>query len=156
RINNNTRKVAEFYRSREAWCFLALESTRGALFGLTRRASKDRLCLATQEPSAASPAVAGGDSSGGGGGGYGQSSGSSLEQDAAGELEGKFLEAKAGATVLLSESRGLVQFVDMNMHAFRKVLKKLDKWTSGVSGREYFTSLIQTHPWINGDRAHGV
>lgn len=38
----------------------------------------------------------------------------------------------------------------------RKLLKKLDKWTGGVSGREYFTSLIQTHPWINGDRAHGV
>lgn len=33
----------------------------------------------------------------------------------------RFLEAKAGATVLLSESRDLVQFVDMNMHAFRYV-----------------------------------
>ncbi|CAN0316596.1 unnamed protein product [Ectocarpus sp. 12 AP-2014] len=152
RLEIEKEKVAEFYRSREAWCFLALESTRGALFGLTRRASKDRLCLATQEPAAAaSPAVGGGDS----GAGSGQSSGS-LEQDAAGELEGKFLEAKAGATVLLSESRDLVQFVDMNMHAFRKLLKKLDKWTGGVSGREYFTSLIQTHSWINGDRAHGV
>ena len=31
----------------------------------------------------------------------------------------RFLEAKAGATVLLSESRDLVQFVDMNMHGFR-------------------------------------
>ncbi|CAM9544698.1 unnamed protein product, partial [Ectocarpus sp. 13 AM-2016] len=62
----------------------------------------------------ASPAVGGGDS----GAGSGQSSGS-LEQDSAGELEGKFLEAKAGASVLLSESRDLVQFVDMNMHAFR-------------------------------------
>ena len=38
----------------------------------------------------------------------------------------------------------------------RKVLKKFDKWTTGVSGREYFTSLVQTQPWINGDRAHGV
>ncbi|CBJ32542.1 expressed unknown protein [Ectocarpus siliculosus] len=152
RLEIEKEKVAEFYRSREAWCFLALESTRGALFGLTRRASKDRLCLATQGPAAAaSPAVGAGDS----GTGNGQSSGS-LEQDTAGELEGKFLEAKAGATVLLSESRDLVQFVDMNMHAFRKLLKKLDKWTGGVSGREYFTSLIQTHSWINGDRAHGV
>jgi len=38
----------------------------------------------------------------------------------------------------------------------RKLLKKLDKWTSGVRGREYFTSLVQTQSWINGDRAHGV
>ena len=37
-----------------------------------------------------------------------------------------------------------------------KLLKKLDKWTSGVAGREYFTSLVQTQSWINGDRAHGV
>ncbi|CAN0149780.1 unnamed protein product [Pylaiella littoralis] len=136
RLEAEKDKVAEFYRSREAWCFVALESTRGALFGLTRRASKERLSLAVSASAVATPF--------------------SHEQNAAGELEGKFLEAKAGATVLLSESRDLVQFVDMNMHAFRKLLKKLDKWTSGVSGREYFTSMVQNTPWINGDRAHGV
>eukprot|EP00903_Cladosiphon_okamuranus_P019394 g17832.t1 len=143
RLELEKQKVAEFYRSREAWCFLALESTRGAIFGLTRRASKDRLCLAAHGPTAV-------------GASGGQALASREEDNAAGELEGKFLEAKAGSTVLLSESRDLVQFVDMNMHAFRKLLKKLDKWTSGVSGREYFTSLVQTQPWINGDRAHGV
>ncbi|CAN0056721.1 unnamed protein product [Scytosiphon promiscuus] len=146
RLELEKEKVADFYRSREAWCFLALESTRGALFGLTRRASKDRLCLAARE----GPAAAVGDDGGG------QQHLAAQAQDAAGELEGKFLEAKAGATVLISESRDLVQFVDMNMHGFRKVLKKFDKWTSGVRGREYFTSLVQTQPWINGDRAHGI
>ncbi|CAM9655309.1 unnamed protein product [Laminaria digitata] len=120
RLEVENEKVANFYQAREARCFLALETTRGALFGLTRRASKERLCQASSEhrpqagagfgqaPNAPSPAL-----TAGGGGGSGQ------ERDAAGELEGKFLEAKASATMLLSESRDLVKFVDVNMHAFR-------------------------------------
>lgn len=47
-------------------------------------------------------------------------------------------------------------FIFFSFPFCRKVLKKFDKWTTGVSGREYFTSLVQTQPWINGDRAHGV
>lgn len=57
----------------------------------------------------------------------------------------RFLEAKASATVLLSEARALVKFVDMNMHAFRCVCNdrrrreyKLRTWSKCVAGRQQF------------------
>ena len=87
------KQVANFYRSREARCFLALEATRGSLFGLTRRASKERLCQASVAPrvktgegfdQARGPHASTVVTSGGT-----PVDGSGLERDAAGELEGK-------------------------------------------------------------------